>query len=65
MSFTDTLLNGHERSFKVDTLTPMQKLTLKYVVFGLVYYGFAAIEGMLSGNFPAGKECWGLCAAVL
>lgn len=46
-TFTDTLVNGNERAFKAETLTPMQKLTLKYVVFGLIYYGFAAIEGML------------------
>ena len=46
-TFTDTLIHGNERSFRPDTLTPMQKLTLKYVVFGLVYYAFAAIEGML------------------
>mgnify|MGYP001261927856 CR=1 FL=1 len=46
-TFTDTLLHGNERAFKPASLTPMQKLTLQYVVFGLVYYGFAAIEGML------------------
>jgi cytochrome c oxidase subunit I len=47
MTFVETLKDGHERSFKPLTLTPMQKLTLKYVIFSLVYYGFAAIEGML------------------
>lgn len=46
-SFTETLLHGNQRAFKPNTLTPLQKLTLQYVVFGLVYYGFAAIEGML------------------
>lgn len=46
-TFTDTLLHGNERSFRPSTLTPMQKLTLKYVVFGLLYYAFAVIEGML------------------
>ena len=46
-TFTETLVHGNERSFKSATLTPMQKLTLQYVVFGLVYYGFVAIEGML------------------
>lgn len=46
-TFTDTLLHGNERSFHPETLTPMQKLTLKYVVFGLIYYAFAVIEGML------------------
>ncbi len=47
MTFTDTLVNGNQGAFKPSTLTPLQKLTLQYVVFGLVYYGFAAIEGML------------------
>ena len=46
-SFTETLMHGNERAFKPATLTPLQKLTLQYVIFGLVYYGFAAIEGML------------------
>ncbi len=46
-TFTTTLLEGNQRAFKPSSLTPMQKLTLQYVVFGLVYYGFAAIEGML------------------
>jgi len=47
MTFTQTLLDGHQRAFRAHTLTPMQKLTLRFVVVGLVYYGFAAIEGML------------------
>ncbi len=47
MTFTQTLLDGHEGSFRPHTLTPMQKLTLRYVVVGLVFYGFAAIEGMI------------------
>ena len=46
-SFSDTLFNGNAGTFKVGTLSPMQKLTLRFVVFGLVYYAFAAIEGML------------------
>ena len=46
-SFGDTLLHGNEHAFAPRTLTAMQKLTLKYVVFGLIYYAFAAIEGML------------------
>jgi len=45
--FTDTLLNGNEGAFKASGLTPMQKLTLKYVVFSLVFYAFAVIEGMI------------------
>jgi len=46
-TFTQTLVNGNEEHFKVDALTPMQKLTLKYVIFSTVYYAFAVIEGML------------------
>jgi len=45
--FTDTLMNGNEGLFKPEGLTPMQKLTLKYVVFSLFYYAFAVIEGMI------------------
>jgi cytochrome c oxidase subunit I len=47
MSFIYTLQNGKEGLFKPSTLTPMQKLLLRFVVIGLVYYGFAVIEGML------------------
>jgi cytochrome c oxidase subunit 1 len=47
MSFKDTFLNGAEGKFKPSTLTPMQKLVLRFVVVGLVYYAFAVIEGMI------------------
>ncbi len=47
MSITETLVHGNAHSFRPAGLTPMQKLTLKYVVFGLIFYAFAAIEGML------------------
>lgn len=47
MTFTDTLLDGNRRSFRPELLTPMQKLTLKYVIFSTIYYAFAVIEGML------------------
>jgi cytochrome c oxidase subunit I len=43
----ETLVHGNARSFRPATLTPMQKLTLRYVIIGLVYYGFAAIEGAI------------------
>ena len=46
MSFFKTLINGEEGLFKGDTLTPMQKMALRFVVVGLVYYGFVVIEGM-------------------
>ena len=47
MSFTHTLVHGEQESFKPDTLTPMQKMILRFVVVGLVYYGIAVIEGMI------------------
>lgn len=47
MNFIKTLINGEEGLFKSETLTPMQKLVLRFVVVGLVYFGFVVIEGML------------------
>lgn len=47
MSFINTLVGGNAGAFKPETLTPMQKLTLRFVVVGLIYYAFAVIEGMI------------------
>jgi cytochrome c oxidase subunit 1 len=47
MTFMQTLLAGNKGAFRPETLTPMQKLTLRFVVVGLVYYAFVAIEGMI------------------
>ena len=47
MSFKDTLLNGEQGAFNPATQTPLQKIALRFVVVGLIYYGFAAIEGMI------------------
>ncbi len=47
MKFFETFLKGEEGVFKPDTLTRMQKLTLRFVVVGLFYYAFAVIEGMI------------------
>jgi cytochrome c oxidase subunit 1 len=47
MSFIKTFIDGEQGLFKHETLTPMQKLTLRFVVIGLVYFGFVVIEGML------------------
>ena len=47
MNFLQTLVQGEQGAFKANTLTPMQKLTLRFVVVGLLYYGFAVIEGMI------------------
>ncbi len=47
MTFARTLIEGNRAAFHPATLSPMQKLTLRFVVVGLVYYAFAAIEGMI------------------
>jgi len=47
MSFVKTLMNGEQGLFKAGSLTAMQKLTLRFVVVGLVYYLFVVVEGML------------------
>ena len=47
MSFKNTFMNGAESLFKPDSLTQMQKIVLRFVVVGLVFYAFAVIEGMI------------------
>jgi cytochrome c oxidase subunit 1 len=47
MSFIKTFMSGEQGLFKPDSLTPMQKMILRFVVVGLVYYAFAVIEGMI------------------
>jgi cytochrome c oxidase subunit 1 len=47
MSFIQTLIQGEQSSFKPATLTPMQKMILRFVVIGLIYYGIAVVEGMI------------------
>jgi len=47
MSFINTIIKGEQGLFKSEGLTPMQKLILRFVVVGLLYYGFALIEGMI------------------
>ncbi|OGU74905.1 MAG: hypothetical protein A2V93_04460 [Ignavibacteria bacterium RBG_16_34_14] len=51
MNFLQTLTNGEEGLFKSDTLTPMQKMTLRFVVVGLLYYGFVVVEGMIMRTY--------------
>jgi cytochrome c oxidase subunit 1 len=51
MTFIQTLVNGEQGLFKPDSLTPMQKMTLRFVVVGLVYYLFAVVEGMIMRIF--------------
>ena len=43
MSFKDTFMNGEQGLFKAASLTPMQKLILRFVVVGLVFFGIAVI----------------------
>lgn len=47
MGFVNTLINGNEGGLKADGLTPMQKITLRAVVMGVLYYGLAVLEGQL------------------
>ncbi len=47
MDIIRTLIHGHQKSFQPDSLTPMQKMILRFVVVGLVYYALALFEGML------------------
>jgi cytochrome c oxidase subunit 1 len=47
MSYINTLMNGEQGLFKHTSLTPMQKITLRFVVAGLLYYGLVVIEGMI------------------
>jgi cytochrome c oxidase subunit 1 len=47
VTFVQTLIAGNKGAFKPETLTPMQKLTLRFVIIGLGYYAFAVIEGMI------------------
>ncbi len=46
MSFINTLMKGEQGLFKAESLTAMQKLSLRFVVVGLVYYLFVVVEGM-------------------
>ena len=47
MNLIQTLVNGEQGLFKPKTLTPMQKMTLRFVVLGLLWYGVVLIEGMI------------------
>jgi cytochrome c oxidase subunit 1 len=47
MNFVATLIHGEQQAFNPASLTRMQKMTLRFVVIGLVYYGLAVIEGTI------------------
>lgn len=51
MKFIELFLNGEEGLFKPKSLTPAQKLILRFVVVSLVYYFFALFEGMIMRVF--------------
>lgn len=47
MSFFKTLIEGNDGGLKHEGMTPMQKIAMRFVVIGLLYYGLASVEGML------------------
>lgn len=47
MGFINTLINGNEGGLKAEGMTPMQKITLRAVVMGVLFYGLAVIEGQI------------------
>ncbi len=47
MNLVKTLIEGHEGGLDHKGLTPVQKVTLRTVVLGVLFYGLAAIEGMM------------------
>ena len=47
MSFFNTLINGNEGGLKEETLTPTQKVTLRAVIVGILYYVLSCFEGMM------------------
>ncbi len=47
MSLKKTLIEGEGGVFNPDSMTPLQKVTLRAVIVGLLFYGLAALEGML------------------
>ena len=55
MSFIQILTNGEQGLLKPNSLTPIQKLTLRFVVVGLIYYGIVVIEGMLMRLFEVNQ----------
>ncbi len=47
MSFINTLMNGEGGTFKPDSQTSLQKIALRMVIFGLIFYLMTAVEGMI------------------
>jgi cytochrome c oxidase subunit 1 len=69
MKFIEIFLNGEGGLFKPKTLTPAQKLLLRFVVVSLVYYFFALFEGMImrvfqvSPTFMPSAQYYGILTA--
>jgi len=57
-SLVQQVMKGNDGGLKAETLTPMQKLTLRFVVVGLIYFGFAAIEGMIMRIYQVEVISW-------
>ncbi|ACO03049.1 MAG TPA: cbb3-type cytochrome c oxidase subunit I [Persephonella sp.] len=51
MSIKDILLKGYSGGLNHEGLSPLQKVTLRFVVIGLLFYGVAAIEGMIMRGY--------------
>lgn len=47
MSFVNKVMNGNDGGLDTTKMTPMQKIAMRFVVIGLLYYGLAALEGMI------------------
>jgi cytochrome c oxidase subunit 1 len=47
MSFVSDLINGADNKFDHTSLNALQKVTLRAVVMAFLFYGLAAIEGMI------------------
>ena len=47
MSFMHDLVHGADNKFDHTSLNALQKVTLRAVVMAFLFYGLAAIEGMI------------------
>ncbi len=47
MSFTKDLIGGADGKFDHNSLSALQKVTLRAVVMSFLFYGLASIEGMI------------------
>ncbi len=47
MSFLQKLYDGNDGGLQHEGMTPMQKIAMRFVVIGILYYGLAALEGMI------------------